>query len=179
MTLRPLTIAALMLLWATATRLHADDAAYTVLPATQVVHLARLCSRSEPGLVSEGWQPTVKQILQAEALLPAFVSANRRPQEPLGGHHRQYLGVVIGGKRLIYINVFPRWLVERRELAGLVSYDWLTAFVDVCDGGDGFWGALYDPEIQRFFSPQFNGSMGPPNGPFERSGFAGRSTPLC
>jgi len=158
MTLRPLTIAAVMLLWASATRLHADEAAYTVLPATQIVHLGRLCSRSGPGLVSEGWQPTPEQIVQAEALLPAFVRANRRPTEPLGGHHRQYLGVVIGGRRLIYVNVFPRWLVERRELAGIVSHDWRTAFVDVCDGGDGFWGALYDPEAQRFFSPRFNGA---------------------
>lgn len=147
-----------VLLCASAPVLPADDPAFTVLPATQLVHLDRLCSREGPGLISGGWQPTPSQIAKAEALLPSFVRANRRPKEPLGEHYRQYLGVVISGRRLIYVNVFPRWLVERRELAGVAPQDWRTVFVSVCDGGDGFWGALYDPETLRFSSPRFNGA---------------------
>ena len=156
MSRRLLPITFMVLLCASPARLQADDSAFTVLPPTQVVHLDRLCSRDGPGLIREGWQPTPGQIAKAEALLPSFVRANRRPKEPLG--YRQYLGVVIGGRRLIYVNVFPRWLVERRELVGIAPQDWRTVFVSVCDGGDGFWGALYDPETLRFSSPRFNGA---------------------
>src|SRR5262245_27519624 len=116
---RLMAIAFLSLLWASPTRLPADEAAFTVLsPATELVHLDRLCSRAGPGRVSGGWNPTAQQIAQAEQALPPFVRANRRPKEPVGESFRQYVGVVISGKRLIYLNAFPRWLVERRELAG-------------------------------------------------------------
>lgn len=152
--LLPITL--MVLLCASPAVLQADDSAFTVLPSTQVVHLDRLCSRDGPSLISGGWQPTPGQIAKAEALLPSLVRANRRPKEPLG--YRQYLGVVIGGRRMIYVNVFPRWLVERRELAGIAPQDWRTVFVSVCDGGDGFWGAVYDPETLRFSSPRFNGA---------------------
>jgi hypothetical protein len=95
---------------------------------------------------------------KAEALLPSFLRADRRPKEPLAENYRQYLGIVIGGRRLIYVNVFPRWLVERPELVRIVPQDWRRVFVSVCDGGDGFSGALYDPETSRFSSPHFNGA---------------------
>ena len=155
---RLLTIIFIMLLWASATQLQADDTAFTVLSPTQVVHLDRLCSRDGPGPVSEGWQPRSEHVAQAEARLPSFVRANRKPKEPLGDHYRQYLGVVIAKRRLIYVNVFPRRLIERRELAAIAPNDWRTRFVDMCDGGDGFWGALYDPETLQFFAPRFNGA---------------------
>jgi hypothetical protein len=70
--------------------------------------------------------------------------ATRAPES-----YRQYLGVVIGGRRLIYVNVFPR-----RPSTG-----WRTHFVRVCDGGAAFWGVLFDPQARRFFSPQFNGTI--------------------
>jgi hypothetical protein len=114
--------------------------------------------RDGPGKVSEGWLPTPEQILQAETLLPKFVRANGRPKGPLSYYYRQYLGVVIGDKRLIYVNVFPRWLIEREELSGISPSNWRTAFINICDGGDGFWGALYDPKTLRFSSPRFNGA---------------------
>lgn len=37
---------------------------------------------------------------------------------------------------LIYVNLFPRSLVERRELGGVLRDHWRTDVVDVCDGGD-------------------------------------------
>lgn len=147
-----------MLLWANTTRLCAADVAFTVLPPTEVVHLERLCSREGPGRVTAGWQPTSEEIVQAEARLPKFVLANGRPKEPLSEYRRQYLGVVIGGRRLIYVNVFREWLIERPEPTGVAPYDWRTRFVRVCDGGDDFWGALYDPQTRRFLSPRFNGT---------------------
>jgi hypothetical protein len=151
------TIALLLALW-TPPWSYAAEPPFTVLAQTETIHLGRLCSREGPGKVSEGWLPTPEQILQAEALLPKFVRANGRPKGPLSYYYRQYLGVVIGDKRLIYVNVFPRWLIERNELTGVSPSNWRTAFINICDGGEGFWGALYDPNTSRFSSPRFNGA---------------------
>ena len=148
------TIALLLTLW-TPTSLYAEPP-FTVLTPTETIHLGRLCSREGPGKVNEGWLPTAEQILQAETLLPKFVRSNGRPKGPLSYFYRQYLGVVIGDKRLIYVNVFPRWLIERDELSGIAPSNWRTAFINICDGGESFWGALYDPKTSRFSSPRFN-----------------------
>jgi hypothetical protein len=96
-------------------------------------------------------------VRQAEAQLPGFVAKNQRPERPLSDYYRQYLGVVIDGKKLIYVNVFPRSVVESREFPGAPQDYWRSEFVAVCDGGDDFWGALFDLEKQLFFSPRFNG----------------------
>ena len=134
----------------------ADEIPFTVLPSTQAPQPERLCSRSGPGHISSGWDPTTSQIRQAEALLPAFVESlgravprlERRVPQP-DESYRQYIGVVIGGRQLIYVNVFPR-----RPSTG-----WRTHFVHVRDGGAAFWGVLFDPQARRFFSPQFNGTI--------------------
>ena len=134
----------------------AGDAAFTILPSSQTRQLERLCSRDVPGRVSGGWDPTLAQVVEAESRLSRFIVETRRPDRPLNeDYYRQYLGVVIGRERLIYINLFPRSLVERREAAG--RDHWRTNFVDVCDGGDAFWGVLFDPQSLRFLSPRFNG----------------------
>jgi hypothetical protein len=134
----------------------ADEIPFTVLPSTQATQPEHLCSRAGPGQISGGWDPTTSQIGEAEALLPGYVSSLgrrvprlERPFPSLDESYRQYLGVVIGGTRLIYVNLFRRSLPT----------DWRTHFVHACDGGAAFWGVLFDPRTRRFFSPQFNGTI--------------------
>src|SRR3989454_428229 len=126
-----LVISSTMLLAASTTPSLADDVAFTVLAPTQVTHLDRLCSRDGPGLISSGWSPTAGQIALAEARLPSFVTANRRPKGPLREYYRQYLGVVIGGLERIYINLFPRWLLERVGVLGVDRHSWSTGFAEL------------------------------------------------
>ncbi|MEM7482877.1 MAG: hypothetical protein AAF481_17015 [Acidobacteriota bacterium] len=53
------------------------------------------------------------------------------------------------GRNFVYINAFrspdgfPRWQIEA---------------VGVCDGGDDFWGAVYDPERNEFLQLAINGA---------------------
>ena len=142
-----------------------QEIAFTVLPSAQVTHLAGgLCSRDVPGHVSSGWDPTPTQVAQAEARLPGFVVKNRdktrdrQPPKPFDQYVRQYLGVVIDDETFIYVNLFPRDIVESRARFGKEPDDWRSTFVVVCDGGASFWGVLFDPRTLRFFSPRFNGS---------------------
>jgi hypothetical protein len=64
-------------------------------------------------------------------------------------YYLQYAGIVVGGKKYIYINAFsgmkevPRW----REQP-----------VIVCDGGDGFWGVMYEVEGGKFVELAVNGA---------------------
>lgn len=134
----------------------ADDIRFAVLPFTQATQPEHLCSRAGPGHISGGWDPTARQIDEAEALLPDYVRSLarqvprlERPFLSLDESYRQYLGVVIDGRRLIYVNLFRRPALT----------DWRTHFIHVCDGGAVFWGVLFDPRTRRFSFPQFNGTM--------------------
>jgi hypothetical protein len=65
---------------------------------------------------------------------------------------RQYIGFTRNGERLIYANFSP---IHADELGS--KWPILERPVVVCDGGAGFWGVVYDPKIERFEEPQFNG----------------------
>jgi len=71
-------------------------------------------------------------------------------------YYRQYLGITVGGRKLIYINAFhPRVLALRA--ASRSPESWRTRAMTVCDGGEWFWGAVYDPAAGKLENVQFNG----------------------
>jgi len=53
----------------------------------------------------------------------------------------QYAGLIINGKKFIYMNAFytPSGMNIDKEYR-----DWKTTPVSVCDGGDDFWGGLFN-----------------------------------
>jgi hypothetical protein len=125
---------------------------YTVLPQLKGKHLP-LCSR--PGPKVEGaWDPTVQEILDLESHLPDISKLNAsgairgaqisHPEESL----RQYLGIVVNGRNLIYVNAIPKDLPPK---------GWRKDFVTVCDGGAAVWGVLYNPQTQTFSDLETNG----------------------
>jgi hypothetical protein len=81
-------------------------------------------------------------------------SQNPRPVE----YYRQYGGLIIAGRKIVYINGF------HRAHFGLISgnpergTDWRTRAVNVCDGGRTYFGAEYDPSTGRIQSIEFNGA---------------------
>jgi hypothetical protein len=125
---------------------------YTVLDAAFAEETVRQCSRETP-TIEGGWNPSEADVRLLERHLPALLdltssaccSPGARIAE-LDASHRQYVGVVVRGRRMIYVNAFP---VAHREEA--------HAPVVVCDGGTAFWGALFDPETATFSDLAFNG----------------------
>ena len=70
-------------------------------------------------------------------------------------YFRQYVGIVVGGKRLIYINGFHRgYLVLSAQKDDTTR--WRREPVEVCDGGDWFFGAEYDPATGTVRNLRFN-----------------------
>ncbi len=66
-----------------------------------------------------------------------------------GDFDRQYVGIEAKGKRLIYINAF--------RLPSDSNLDPARTAIRVCDGGAGFWGAVYDPQVGKFSDVEVNG----------------------
>ena len=86
-----------------------------------------------------------------EQRLPDFLR-QMQPQLKLQQYYRQYVGVIAGGKKLIYLNAFISG-----GLAVNPNKDWKTTAIIVCDGGDGFWGVEFDPADNAFHHYASNG----------------------
>jgi hypothetical protein len=145
-----------------------------VLPGSAVGQMLHQCSRSAPAPGETTWQPSANDIASLEVALPAALAASDlariearlRADPNLGspnagdpawatapqGWHRQYVGLVRGGRRFVYGNFFPR--DDARP------YDWRAQPVLICDGGPVFFGVEYDVEARRFTHIAFNGSLG-------------------
>jgi hypothetical protein len=127
---------------------------FVVLPQNEGKQLP-LCSRPGPK-VAGTWDPLVQDILDLESHLGGIAKLKAHgsisgaqiahPEDSM----RQYLGIVVDGKRRIYINAFPR---------GMVSKNWREKFVTICDGGAGVWGLLYDPQTGAFSDLETNGGF--------------------
>jgi hypothetical protein len=109
--------------------------------------LLRQCSRTAPEKVTSQWTPTSEQISTLETLLPAFKRTLKQLDAPLETFYRQYAGFIAGGRKIIYVNFFPKD----------TDPQWRSRAVVVCDGGDHFWGVEFEVKRSRFVKAAFNG----------------------
>jgi len=130
-----------------------------VLGPEQAEVVSEQCSRPNPPRYESTWLPGVQEIQQLEqdlpalnALVPAGGGVQVGNAAAAGGYYRQYYGIVVHGRRLIYINAFVESMYK--------STDWKHYAIVVCDGGAGAWGALYDPASRDFSGFAFNGRQG-------------------
>lgn len=128
---------------------------WVVLPMEQAASALKPCSRPGPRGVETSWDIPASVLDQLEADLEALTQIAAQGCCLLGArvrhpkaYLRQYVGVVINGRPLIYINAFRSVDPTQR---------WLEEAIDVCDGGETYWGALYDPQTRRFSQLAFNG----------------------
>ena len=125
-----------------------------ILPVNAGQSLLRQCSRGTPANVSQFWNPSPEQIQKLESLLPQYVrhGADRNPNIPDNvEYHRQYVGIVVDGKRLIYGNFYPASVSD--------LFDERSMPVVVCDGSASFWGVVFEPDSSAFFDLQVNGPV--------------------
>jgi hypothetical protein len=139
----------------------------TIFPGQKALTLIHTCSRGNLEGVQGAWTPTSSQIVGLEKDLPeAFRIArkawaqmvragktNLKPDDvdrTPASFFRQYGGLLIGGRKVIYVNAFraPPWGLN----------DWRSKAVDICDGGANFFGVGYDVERKDFGPFAFNGT---------------------
>jgi len=136
--------------------LWADDKPWVLLEGDEAGVLIHQCSRESPEAIKAVWTPTATVLEKMEARLTAInklestacCGAGFRVDD-VNAYYRQYAGLVIEDRKLIYINAFSR------SAAGID--DWRQQPVMICDGGRSFWGVLYDPVSGNFFDLAFNG----------------------
>jgi hypothetical protein len=121
--------------------------------ARQLVHQ---CSRPVPGPVTAVWQPAASQIAALEPKLSDLLSKQLKPYSKdrlsAADYYRQYGGLVVNGKQVIYVNGFYRGL-----LAG--AKNWQSEPVLICDGGIMAFGAVFDPATGGLSQFNFNGHL--------------------
>lgn len=118
--------------------------------------LLKQCSRGTIGNAQGEWTPAAAQIAELEARLPQAL-AQVKPQHH-AGYGRQYGGLIVDGHKIIYVNAFPADELEDMDKdRSHWIYKVTHQAVTVCDGGEDFFGAIYDPATKTFSSFQFNG----------------------
>jgi hypothetical protein len=101
------------------------------------------------------WTPTESEVLSIETELGSFLKENANAfrftetpvWERLEEYSRQYLGIILGEKKIIYANFFCRSF----------ETDWRKEFVFVLDGGSCFFQFMYDINTSEFFDLRVNG----------------------
>ena len=100
------------------------------------------------------WTPTEEDVLSLEEKLDTFLRQNsesfrRQPPvwEQLDNYKRQYVGIMIKGKPVIYGNFF----------CTDTGTDWKSEWIFVLDGGDCFFQLQFDIESGTFTELTVNG----------------------
>ena len=135
------------------------DDLWTILSGVEAENMRGPCSRPFPEGMGASWQPSPADVQRFERLLPAAIDAEfpflgklSRPDRFV----RQYAGFLRHGRPVIYVNgIGLRGGARELEL----GQDWRSRFVNICDGGRGFFGAVYDIQKDAIDSFVFNGSV--------------------
>jgi hypothetical protein len=132
----------------------------TIFPPEKAASLTHQCSRQVPTGITGVWLPQAEQIADLERRLPEVLDKEihrtdlHGPRMP--DYLRQYGGLVVGGRKIIYVNGFSA--DEMNPGDGLVrKTDWHSGAIFVCDGYINYFGAEYDPQTRDFAHVVFNG----------------------
>lgn len=120
-----------------------------ILKGQQAKALLRQCSRATPEKVSAQWTPSKNQIDQLETKLSTYQKTLKTLNRLRSSFYRQYAGFIAGGRKIVYVNLFPK---------EPDSY-WRSRAVVVCDGGEQFWGVEFEVETGQFVNAAFNGRL--------------------
>jgi hypothetical protein len=127
-----------------------------VLPEAEGFKVAHPCSRYAPAQIMSVWRPDPAAIGRFEQALAPLVQGAlerspllRKPAWSSDSYYRQYVGVVVNGRRLVYVNAF-------RPIGGRLPQSWEIQLVNACDGGELFFGAEFDVETGRVQNLAFN-----------------------
>jgi hypothetical protein len=135
----------------------ADRVRSTVMDRDQTDLVAEQCARTNPPRYESTWQPGPQDVKQLELDLPSLNELAPAGSETrigdLHAYDRQYFGLVVHGRRLIYINAFQDAMANK---------DWKYYAIVVCENSTAAWGALYDPASRSFSGFAFNGGADKP-----------------
>ena len=123
--------------------------------------LLKQCSRGTPKNIISFWKVAENDIILLEnnfkkikKVKPSNCCFSERVISRLNKYGLQYIGVTIREKKYIYINAF---YIDSKDQLQKSDKNWLSEPVIVCDGGDHYWGVLFDLEKIIFKDLMING----------------------
>ena len=129
-----------------------------VIKSSSQKNILKQCSRITPKEVEGYWlvdTSSVKKLhtnfKRVQKLKPDCRTAMGWQIQDLQPFAFQYLGIILKGKKFIYVNAFPKSRIEDEKE---ISQD---SLVNVCDGGTDFWGVLFDVNSGNFKNLSVNG----------------------
>ncbi len=121
--------------------------------------ILNLCSREAPRNVSGFWNLSETDIKILEdnfkKIIPLKIK-NRcflAEMPDIRNYAFQYTGVLINGDKFIYLNAFEVNITKEYK-------DWKTKPLIPCDGGNLFWGGLFNLDNAEFSELSTNGDKG-------------------
>ena len=145
---------------------------------------SRVESCSDIGVpdVPPSWTPRTDQIQELDSILGPFLAESlatsgkplpedtslirHATQLSVSDYYRQYVGIGTKEHPLIFVNGFHKLFFDWVRLADSLGqprgshpapFNWRTTAVVVCDGGVGFFAAIYDPATKTVIEFAFNG----------------------
>jgi hypothetical protein len=134
---------------------------FALLRQRTATNVSRFCSREGVANVTGSWRPNQSDIEVLEShlgdirLLKTNGLGRSIPIISPNQYYRQYIGIVVEGRELIYVNAF----------SGKPPSYWRERIVDICDSGAEGWGAIFDPKHARFYNLNVNRSLPAPPPP--------------
>jgi hypothetical protein len=129
-----------------------------ILPTEFGPALVKSCWGKSPiaGDISGYWTPTIDDARQMEQALPAYLK-HSEVHRPLSDYYRQYVGIIAGGKRLVFVSAFTRQL-PTGEAAWIPDY-WTRRPVIDCGGSTDAWRVAFDRQTKQFSHWDVNGPL--------------------
>jgi hypothetical protein len=129
-----------------------------ILPTSAGEETLKQCSRDVPTGISDFWSPSIPEVNEVDRNVGGYFDTRKsrgigeRPYRNIYRYHRQYIGIIQNGKHLIYGNFYyfdANYPDDYKD-------EQLKPMV-ICDGGNDFFGIVYDPEHHAFLDTKFNG----------------------
>lgn len=128
---------------------------WTIFPEQQARKLGVAGWVTTSGHTADYWTPAQESVFALEDGVAVFLQENSDRfyeqgtpvWERLDEYNRQYIGIVLDEKRIVYANFF----------CSSYDIDWREEFVMVLDGGDCFFQFKYDVDSDTLFDLQVNG----------------------
>ena len=130
---------------------------WVVLPQTEAKTLIGTEVLGLPGKITGTWEPKQDDVAGMEASFHQISDLSRkgfsgRQVGDPARYFRQYLGLLQGDRKLIYLNAFCGF-----NNNSLAPKNWREHLVVIYDGGSCVWRAIFDVSTKRFVSLSVNG----------------------
>lgn len=119
-----------------------------LLPVSNASMLLRQCSRSVPATSSGSWTPNVAIVNEIANEITRSPILKSPELQDIAQYNFQAVGIIVNNRKVIYLNGVEKSAWSRTDPSKPIM---------ACDGGNTFFGVVYDPSSKSFSHLSING----------------------